>query len=501
MKDFSISEYYIPPAPLANFKEYIEKNLAKKGFDDLNYLFDIMKDFNYMCADYLEKHHHIVCLLESGAYVKEIYKDEEYNYKIGVLVLISEMLKYSKTSTRPVTRAQRNTAIFKMQRLQFRVQNGNPSHEVSTDYNYAPDLSAKLEKHTVNREDYLARYPEVVELIKEGVSIRKIANQTNISHATVKKVAIIWKNDPKYKKKYANVVALIEKGLPQRDIVVHTGVSLQTVNIVATLCEFDYIEQYRKTIAKKSEKNKKRKRDKIFLKGFIMKKYKIWKKTPLLEFREKFTAYIMPLRPPGYTDKQFTPLVDEFIKNRITKTLAELKRKQWEDEKKKHYEAKRRREDAKRERKRLHRLECVKLIEDYIENPTEEKLKVLKNKDIPVPETNAEKEAKQREVDARVRARNIKALDQLLAVGINPFADEWNSSPPEKYFNTFYKTISIADYWYEDQIEMNKLTEQIPDMKDYSDKNVKEINEDERDKYLGHRAILKYHNLWFSSNN
>ena len=268
---------------------------------------------------------------------------------------------------------------------------------------------------------------------------------------------------------------------------------------------FNFIEQQRIKGAKRVEKKKKEKEFNKEITGFIKEKFQIFMKKPcnLDVFQKKFTDFIMPLKPKKYTTKQFTPVVNEFINDRIEFSERQHQKKVLKKEREK---AKLKRERARRnkikkrqeeiKKQRLYRIECEELTEDYIENPTEEKLQVLKNKGISIPETNAEKKAKQREADARKRERNIEYLDQLLAVGINPFADEWNSLPPKKYFKRFYKTVSVADYWFEDQVKMKKITKQIPDLKDYSDQNIKEINEAEIGKYLEHRAILERNNLW-----
>jgi len=453
---------------ITDFKNLISNKLHEQQLYEINGVFKILTDFNYQCNDFLKKRSRLVKLFKDGMQVKEIYI--KYNdYKYNEIIMVKNILEYENPETRPVARSVRRNIHFKIKHLMKHADNDKDPVTPSDAYKI-------LEGITEGRDSFLAKYPDVVELLKEKLPIKKIADKTGKAKNTVLKVSHILKNDPEYLIKHAAIVEGLKQSLTHRKINELTGASKDTVNIVAKLMEINYIDAKRKEgLARMDEQKIKEANTPAILK-YCNKTFLTFKRevglfdVPI--FREKFTLYIKSRRPQEYEKKLFETVADEFIESKIKKAIRigkELRRKE-------KYEMNLQKKMRDLEKAKERSINSFKspneLTKNYFKNPTPENLQLLKENGLPIPKTQFEYDE---ERAIRLRKVSEELLNDLLVCGINPFSEDWDIMP-EEYKTMEYKGIYISEYWEDDQKLMYRIRENLPDLKDYAYKNLKEFN-------------------------
>lgn len=469
---------------LADFRELFIKKLTKNQNSTLTKVFQMMEDFNFKCADYLEKHQHLAELITDGLRPQEIFAKTNKRYNYEEINMVSRIIKYNNPPSRPATRSTRKNVEITLKSMM--------KHASEIDNSiFKPDqILQYLGKYSETMEDYLAKYSDVAELIKQGLSHKEIAAKTTKSNSVIRKVSTIIKyGDPSlnpnpYLSKYANVVTELKNDKTQREVRDITNVSLDTVNIVAKILKLNYTEKHRDGVKKNTEiRKQKEKQDGIIL-DFIKDTYINWRKcnseiigVSIKKDFDKFKNFQKTIKlPTGFDSDQFKKINESYIKE--IKSLKE-REKRMENYK------------IRKQKKQIRLKEKIRLLQIEETNKRE-------TKKIEISQKNKKKDLvkikqlknKKTTINKKEVERLKKELDLFLEAGINPFSPEWDCVP-YKYYHTYYKTLPIEEYWNDDQNKMLAIRKRIPYMEKYAENNLKEFNQDLADSLLIHLDILK----------
>lgn len=346
-----------------------------------------------------------------------------------------------------------------------------------------------LDRHIETREEYLEKYHHVVEMLKQGLSLRKIALSTECSFPTVHKVSIIRKyGDPSlqpnpYLNKHADVVTEVMKGHSQRVIADNTGVSLNTVSIIVKLTEFDYIHRNRTIGIEVARKRKLRKEQERSIKSFIIETYQNWNKSNYKLFIQSIEQGLTEFENYFNTRQEvrnFNPkLLKKTYKEAIIQITTTKKDELLEIEKRKKKKILLEKQNSINEEKfRLEQIEYRKNRE-----------KAKRNQELADRKRELEYR-KERKLKNERLLKGLKSfLDEYLNVGINPWSKEWDKCP-EQYYNLTFKGIYISEFWEEDLNILLKIRQKLPDLEQYATANLKEYNKESVENLLSHRRHL-----------